>query len=79
MALIPTPSQRINARRKAELILVDAIRSGATRTAGWVGSAEHTLRSALIEADYRDGFPDTYPAEEVAEARALIIAHGSAQ
>ena len=77
MALIPTPAQRIAARQKADAIRTEAILSGATRTAGWVGSPEHTLLNLLVDADYRDSFPDGYPAADVESARSVIIAHGS--
>lgn len=73
MATIPTPQQRIVARRVAQTLLVDAIKSGATRSGEWAGSPEHILRTALLDADYRDGFPDSYPQHEVDDARRLII------
>lgn len=70
---IPSPAQRIAARGIANAILADAVRSGDIRRADWVGSEAHQLRSALIEADYRDSFPDSYPVAEVEAARLLII------
>ena len=76
---VPTPNQRVRAMQVAEGILVEAIRSGWTRTATWIGSEAHTLRTALIDASYRDSFPDSYPASEVAEARALIIDIGAVE
>lgn len=75
---VPTPSQRIRAKQVADEILVEAIRSGKTRTNDWVGSEAHSLRTALIDASYRDGFPNAYPAAEVEAARALIIEIGGA-
>ena len=77
MNYIPSPAQRIAARQVARTLLADAIRSGAINEEGWVGSADHFLRSALIDADYRDGFPDSYPGHEVEAARRLIISIGS--
>ena len=76
---VPTPSQRTKAMQVAGEILVEAIRSGKTRTADWVGSEAHILRTALIDASYRDSFPNAYPASEVEAARALIIEIGGAQ
>ena len=73
MSMIPTPQQRIVARRVAQTLLVNAIKSGATQNGEWAGSPEHILRTALLDADYRDGFPDSYPQFEVDAARRLII------
>lgn len=76
---IPTPNQRVRAMQVAEDILMEAIRSGRELQSSWVGSDEQVLRKALIDASYRDSFPDSYQASEVAEARALIIKIGGAQ
>lgn len=76
---IPTPNQRVRAMQVAEDILMEAIRSGRELQSSWVGSGEQVLRKALIDASYRDSFPDSYPVSEVAEARALIIKIGGAQ
>lgn len=77
MATIPTTAQRIKARSVAQALLVEAVKAGKTQDGTWVGSPEHRRRSALLAADYRDGFPDAYPNDEVVEARALIIREGS--
>ncbi len=73
MTLVPTPNQRIEAMRIADEILVKALREGATRRPDWIGSEAHALRTSLVEASYRDGFPHAYPAAEVEAARALIV------
>lgn len=75
---VPTFNQRVKAKWVADQILVEAIRSGRIDD-DWVGSEEHTLRTALIDASYRDGFPHSYPDAEVESARALIIKIGGAQ